>query len=194
MDLRSLIDSWEHFKNNKRNDVIFLTDKHFNEHFEMLNEEGYISAVFDVLNGKYGFERSVQYNTMHISPYPLLINHDTMEMSLLRNESCEDVIFLKTNCLTIISNSFIVTTSSYLKTIYVLLFLRYKHVEGINYVLNNMVHIVSSIIPYFIRLRRCSGEREVISIPFSIAFLENLPFKFNVDCFHSQIDDRTYKI
>lgn len=193
MSLLEDLKTWKKYKDNIRDNRIYLTDKQFNQYFELVDQERYIAAVFDILNGEYGFERQIHYENWRNSTAPLLINYNTLEMEILSDVSCEDVKIITEEELTIITDSYLVTTSSYLKPIYILLFSSFRLTEGVSYVLNNMVLIASSVLPYFVKLKQ-TIDCEVISMPFSIIFFENLPLTYKLEKYHSQVTNKVYRL
>lgn len=193
MDLSKIIRIWKRHQETRRDGMHFLTDTHFNKYFELVHCESFIAGVFEYTESEYGLGRQVSYENLIIPKAPLFINYDTLEMALLTNDQCDELKTLIANDLTILSETFLVTTASYLKPLCFLLFSKYRSHEGISYVLNNLFPIISTILPYFSR-QKCDIDLETLSLPFSISFMESGQFNFNIEKYNSQIENKTYQI
>ncbi|UVX94923.1 hypothetical protein CsNV_063 [Callinectes sapidus nudivirus] len=187
------VNAWVDHKCYRYNDTLYISDLHFEEFFGVDNIEGLVSTTFEVLEGLYGFERNIFYDDLKFTDDPLFIDYDTGEISILSNSQCNDIITLKKYKLSLFSPDYMITTSYYLKPICSLLFSTYKTVEGVNYVCNNLVEIISSILPQFIFIKK-PIDKDSISIPFSFSFIQNVNQLKNVKFIHSQVDNRTYKL
>nr|WOZ57645.1 hypothetical protein MmNV_52 [Menippe mercenaria nudivirus] len=193
MDIHELVETWSKYKDNRRNEIQYFTDIDFIKHFKLVDQQGYISSIFEVLLCEYGFERTIQYEFLLFSNNPVLINFTTHEMSNLTDSSCPDIQYIIENHLTIMTEHLIITSSEYLKPICVLLFSQCRHIEGLSYTFANLIPIISCIIPYHIKVIK-HNESETLSLPFTISFLEYLPFDFKIDKYHSQIENKIYKV
>ena len=190
--IKEHINIWEEFGDNRRNDTTYLSDIQFDEHFKISQLDDFIATVFEYLEGEYGLPSNVQYDKFEISKYPIYINYNTLEMTLLDSGNCESVELLNKHKLTIFNSSYLITTSEYLKPIYVLLFSTFKTIEGISYICNNLISVISFILPAFVDLK--STTCDYLSLPFSISFINLLTHSFKVSKFYSQIDQQLYTL
>lgn len=193
IDLQHLIKMWEEFGDNHRNNTFYMSDTDFKNYFSIKCHTEYISTVFEILEGEYGLGRNVEYYNFKIPKTPLLLNYETLEMSLLDNENCSYTSLLEKYNLTIFNDSFLITTSEYLKPICLLLFSSYKTIEGISYVCNNLINIVSYVLPNYIVLNT-KLECNVLSLPFSLSFMNQLNIDYEVNYYFSQIEGKKYNV
>ncbi|UBZ25652.1 hypothetical protein QKT26_gp62 [Carcinus maenas nudivirus] len=193
-EIRYHIKKWEELGDNNCNDTTYICDLDFIKYFSISDKDNYIETVFELLNGKYGFERNIYYDNICVNDDPLVINYNTLEMSVMNSDECLTTTALKKYKLTIFNTSHMITTSEYLKPICILLFSKYKNVEGISYVCNNLIHIISSILSQFVTIKE-DIDCNTLSLPFSLTFLNNLNFENqDIKQIHSQIDNKLYKI
>ncbi|UOT91820.1 CmNV_061-like protein [Aratus pisonii nudivirus] len=187
--LNQYLNLWKEFGDHFRDDSVYLTDKDFNEYFTLVRLEQFTVTIFEYLEGEYGFSRNVYYKNFEIPSQPLFIDYKTQEMYLLEDVNCNDVKLLIDYNLTIFNSNHLVTTSNYLKLICIFLFSSYKNVEGICYVCNDLIRIISYIIPQFIELKKDINSNR-LSLPFSLQFLDHFPLDdLNLSEYHSQIDN-----
>lgn len=192
IDIKSHITIWERYKDNRRNDNIYLSDVEFNKHFELKYKEGYISTVFEILDGEYGFNRDIEYYNFYVPKSPIIVNYKTLQLTILNSE-CEDVKSLQKHQLTIFNSSYLITTSEYLKPICILLFSTYKFVEGVSYVFNNLIEIISHVLPKFLIVKN-PLDGNIISLPFTVEFVNEILNKYEAKFYYSQIEKTLYKI
>ena len=166
----------------------YISDIDFEEHFHIVNHSLYITSVFEFLQGEYGLDRGIYYNFLELKGI-LVFNFRERQMFTLEEGPLFDDIVK--NQLTIYNDTLFITSSSYLKPITFLLFTKYSYLEGLKYIFDHLIPIVSYILPDFISLKS-PDPISWLSMPFSLNFiyLKNI----NIEYYYSQIENQVYKL
>lgn len=188
-------------------DFLCFNDADYNRYYQFLLNTEYLCMVGNFIENSYGLENSYYYtkylNThnsiiMDFSRNVIIFINDDM---LLKHKELKIIKkLLVDKCLTLVSPTMLATNSLYLKSVALMLYDKYKQVEGLCYILYDFYSWGSFMVAFFSkRIESIMIEDASLSLPFSGDFLyrhlHNIYYtnSLEIQCY-SEYDKTTYTV